>query len=96
VQGVILVLAGFLWPLAWGVLGLEMLLYLILLCIAAMHGVQRVKTPSALVVVPFLVALHHFWYALGVLHAPLTGYRKLFLHHQGDISDPFGTRVKKG
>jgi len=64
------------------------------LCIAAVHGFQRVRTPAALVVVPFLVALHHFWYGWGVLHAPLTGYRKLFIGHQVNISDPFGTREK--
>ncbi len=95
IQGAVLVLLGVLWPWAWLILAIEMALYLVLLSIAAVQGIQRIKAPAALVVVPFLIALHHFWYALGVLHAPLTGYRKLFISHHGNLSDPFGTREKK-
>ena len=92
VLGVMLILLGLVWPLAWTILGIGAVFYLVLLGIAASHGLQRVKRGAALGVVPCLVALHHFWYALGVLHAPLTGYRKLFITHKGNLSDPFGAR----
>ena len=93
--GVILLAAGAFWRPAWWVLGAGIAGYLALLAIAAIHGYQKVRTLSAMAVVPFLVVLHHFWYAWGVIHAPLTGYRKLFLSHQVNISDPFGVRKKQ-
>ena len=92
VLGVMLILLSLVWPRGWTILGIGIVFYLALLGIAASHGLQRVKTGAALVVVPCLVALHHFWYALGVLHAPLTGYRKLFVNCGTNLSDPFGTR----
>lgn len=94
IQGAFLVMAGLIWPWAWLLLGVEIGLYGILLLVASIHGVQRLRVPAALAVVPVLVVLHHFWYAIGVLHAPLSGYRKLFISHAGNLSDPFGVRQK--
>ena len=90
--GVFLFMAGFLYPLAWWVLGIGLLGYLGLLVIAGIEGLIRLKKASALFIVPFLVAVHHIWYALGTLHGPLTKYRKMGVSYKGNLSDPFGKR----
>jgi GT2 family glycosyltransferase len=94
-EGVTLGVLGFWWTGAWILLGIEVAGYMVLLVIAAVYGYQRTRSLAAMATVPFLIALHHFWYALGVLHAPLTGYRKLFVGRHSLIADPFGKREKQ-
>lgn len=93
-QGVLLLFLSLLWPRILWVLSCEAVLYLFLLMIAAVQGAKQVGKPAAFIMVPWLIVLHHFWYALGVIHAPLTGYRKLFIGNATNISDPFGMREK--
>jgi succinoglycan biosynthesis protein ExoA len=88
--GLLLLALGFFYPPAWRLLAAGAALYALLLVIVGIQGVRAVRRPAALVVVPFLVALHHFWYAIGTLHAPLTGYRKVYVTYSVNVSDPFG------
>ena len=93
--GIFLVAFGWIWPITWTILLWGMALYGILLAITGIAGVKRTGNPLAFFVVAFLVAMHHLWYALGTLHAPLTGYRKVFALDRTDIADPFGVREKQ-
>jgi succinoglycan biosynthesis protein ExoA len=90
-----LLLAGFFYPPAWWGLGLGAFGYLLILAVVGLQGLAATGRPVALVAVPFLVAMHHLWYAFGILHAPMTRYRKLFALDRTDIADPFGVRAKK-
>jgi hypothetical protein len=95
VQCLLLALLGVVFPWLWIVLGCELVLYVVLIAVSGVQGYLRLRRISALFVVPFLVTLHHFWYSLGILHAPLTGYRKILSTHNSTVADPFGVRVKK-
>lgn len=94
-QGLLLAVLALFFPVLWLVLAGEILLYGLLLLAAGVQGVAKVGKAGAFLVVPFLVAIHHLWYAFGILHGPLTGYRKLFATYQVNISDPFGVRQKR-
>lgn len=94
VLGVMLLVAAVFWPWIWLLLAAGVGGYGLLLVFAGLQGVRRAGKVAAFVLVPFLILLHHLWYGLGVLHAPLTGYRKLFISHGANISDPFGVRQK--
>jgi len=90
VLGGALFLAGFVFGWAWLALIVGGALYLLLLLIVAAQGYVHTRRVGALAVVPVLVALHHFCYALGTLHAPLTHYRKVYVSYEVNVSDPFG------
>lgn len=90
---VLAVLAPFFMWARW-VLGVGAALYLLVIMAPAVEGIRRTRNPLSLLVVPFLTAMHHLWYAIAILHAPLTGYRKVFDLSRINIADPFGKREK--
>lgn len=94
VVGVLLAMAApfFTWA-AW-TLALGGAAYLLIILAPAVEGLRRTGNPLAVFVVPFLTAMHHLWYAIAILHAPLTGYRKVFDLNRINIADPFGRREK--
>ena len=85
---------GILWHPAWWMLLGGVLLSLLILALSGLQAAKQLKSGRAFFVVPFLTCMHHFWYAVGTLHAPLSGYRKIFADTQGRVSDPFGDRKK--
>jgi glycosyltransferase involved in cell wall biosynthesis len=91
-----LLLGGLIFPWLWLVLAAGVLVYAFLLVCVGIEGVRTVRHPLAFFVVPALVAIHHFWYAVGTLHAPLTGYRKVFVSYLVNVSDPYGRERKTG
>jgi len=96
VAGVMLLVAGLMSPTALWILGAGLCLYTALLLTAGIQGVVKLHRASPLLLVPFLVAMHHFWYAIGILHGPLTKYRNLHASEAGSVADPFGVRNKAG
>lgn len=94
VIALVLGVAGIFVPWTWVLLGGGVALYGLLMLVVGIQGWLTVRRPAALLVVPILVALHHFWYAIGILHAPLTRYRKVYVSYEVNVSDPFGRNRK--
>jgi len=94
VGAVALLVGGVFVPWLWWLLAAGAAGYAVLLILAGIQGVCHVGKLPAFFVVPFLIALHHFWYAVGTLHAPLTGYRKVYVTYGVNVSDPFGRQRK--